>query len=171
MSKFLFSASSLLDFNGFVSTGSQPTVPFLLEMTSEAKDALSDDSKDNYLVFKEYRNRTIDVTVDLTSTTGAAGEAVALQSVRFAQVAIIKTAETVTGTVAITIPQFGITSGTLNIGNMAAALAATPIGGVIHTLIGYNAGGIAVGATADTVDFTSPVGFAAHILYIGDKVD
>jgi len=169
MSKFIFSTSALLDYNAFDPAGSRPRLNISLETRAEARDALDNDSLTNGLVFKEYKNRTTDVSVQLSATTGVALEDIAFQTVRFAQVNIVKTATVTTGTVSITIPQFGITSGTLNFGS--TNYDDLPIGAVLHSLSGYNAKGVAVGATAVTADFTTPVGFAANILYIGDTAD
>lgn len=169
MSKLKFESRLLFADNAFSPAG--PELVQTIDVAAEWRDSLSDAEAAGALAAKQYDNWATDISVDLRATTGLKGEAIGLQTVRTIAVAIVKTAADVTGSVSITLPQFGITSGAINIGNMAAAIAATPVGGVIHFLSGFNAGGMAVGATNIAVDFTSPVGFAVKLIAIGDVAD
>lgn len=114
---------------------------------------------------------TSTTTYDIGALSGSKGQTVELTNLRKLVVLAVKTEETVSGTLAIACPLFGISSGTITL-TSDAQLDALNIGDAIRLYAGYSASGISNGSGADvTVTLGSPVGFKVLVLVAGDLAD
>ena len=105
---------------------------------------------------------------DINSLNGIRGEGFALTNLRKIVVVAVKTAETVSGTLAIACPLFGISSGTVTL-TSDTQIADAAVGEVIALYVGYSRSGKDNGSGNDiTITMGTPVGYKVLLLIAGD---
>ncbi|MBP7951426.1 MAG: hypothetical protein KA004_17415 [Verrucomicrobiales bacterium] len=128
-------------------------------------------------VSMDYANG-VDATIDFTELSpeigGSSGltKTVEFQSIHGAVLQVIRTGETVSGTVTIASTPLKWASHTISPGGSPNLLALTPVGRALHVLAyaGTAIGGISSGAHL-TLDFSDAVGFKVRLQLYGQYAD
>lgn len=163
MSAFRFKLEALFSDSDVSVTIAEPILHSFLSQ-AQIKDA------DTSLLGGSSVEITATTSLAIGSLTGVKGESVALQSVRGLYLAVVKTADIVSGSVALACQEVGISSTTRNLS--AARAQALPVGAIIMQYFAFDEIGVSDLSGADLVaTLTSPVGFKVIALLVGDLAD